>query len=47
MTQAGFNDEETAIYFRSIASTSYEERTFGVTYHVGIPVVAAGAGRRW
>lgn len=36
--------EETAPELsRSYASTSYEERTFGVRYTVGIPVVAAGA----
>ena len=27
----------------SIASTSYEGRTFGVSYAIGIPVVATGA----
>jgi hypothetical protein len=32
-----------SISFCSYASTSYEERTFGVRYTVGIPVVAAGA----
>jgi hypothetical protein len=31
------------INFCSYASTSYEERTFGVSYTIGIPVVAAGA----